>query len=142
MPKHQQAVNEPMVAELVNKPPIDKHLLYGDFRRGRERKQKIYEAIVNKANDLAEEDDPLKITNNISRGQSLLAVFGAVAATAVGGLLCVFTAMAMAAALVAGAAMYFDWGLPTLPPVEPAQVEIEVHSDAPPGTKFEFRVKK
>ena len=58
------------------------------------------------------------------------------------GLAGILAAMVAAAGITAAGMKYLQPPIPTLPPVEPAVVEIEVHSDAPPGTKFEFRVKK
>jgi hypothetical protein len=117
MTKHQQPANEPVTAA----GGIDKNLLYGQFLRGRLRKEKLHDAIIHKALDIPEIDD-VNVTNINQRGQGLLGIFGA---------------MVAAAGITAAGMKYFE--PPIAPPIEPAEVEIEVWSD---GEKFDFRVKE
>ena len=51
----------------------------------------------------------------------------------------VLGAMGLAAALTAAGMKYLQPPIPTAPPIEPAEVEIEIWSD---GERFEFRPKE
>lgn len=51
----------------------------------------------------------------------------------------VLSAMGIGAAITAGGMKYISPPIPTVPPIEPREVEIEVWSD---GEKFEFRPKR
>ncbi len=99
-----------------------KEKCYGRFLASATRRDKIHDKAIHKALDLPLDDD-VNVTNINHRGQGLLGVLGA---------------MGLAAAMTAGGMKYFQPPIPTAPPVEPVEVEIEVWSD---GEKFEFRPK-